>query len=123
MPTLTDDKHSFGSVQVHKSSVWNFHRTGVMAKSHGSGASRLSWSRCFIDDILVTGHTRDEQEESNNVTDDQATINVTPGMVDQDGTEQVPIISPENTEATAFLLTRCSQREQKPTKRLIKEMN
>ena len=42
----------------------------------------------------------DEQEESNNVTDDQATINVTPGMEDQDGTEQVPIISPENTEAT-----------------------
>ena len=61
----------------------------------------------------------DEQEESNNVTDDQATINVTPGMGDQDGIEQVPIISPENTEATAVPHTRRSQRQQKPTKRLI----
>ena len=42
----------------------------------------------------------DEIRESNTVTNDQVTLNVTPDMTNQDEAEAEPMISPENNETS-----------------------
>ena len=63
----------------------------------------------------------DEIRESNIVTDDQVTLNVTPDMTDQD--EAKPMISPENNEMSDVPHIRQLLREPKPAKRLIEELD
>ena len=63
----------------------------------------------------------DDIRESNTVTDDQVTLNIIPDMTDQDEAE--PMISPENNETSDVPHIRRSQREHKPAKRLIEELD
>ena len=63
----------------------------------------------------------DEPKEPNTVPDDDITVNVTPFVVDQDEVE--PVTWSDTNESSDVPHTRRSQRQPKPTKRLIEELD
>ena len=60
MSASTHDKYTRWSLSIHKTPIWHNNSTIPAKRAMAQVSSGLSGAACYIDDILILGHTREK---------------------------------------------------------------